>query len=135
MVNNNTMNGPVYVQPNQATTIVPLFPNQFVLPACPQDWVLVVNCTVVFQNNGTEPATLTPVDMGISGVTVQPGANTMIHWTDTIPESGGAFIAGPVCTIISDQPGQAVGQVVAQGFAHNYVSLPLPTPTSTSTPD
>ena len=133
MVNNST-NGPVEVPANQVTDIVPLAPNQFVLPTNPQNWVLVLNCTVVFQNVGTEPATLTPANMGISGVTVPPGGNTMIHWTDGIQEPGGAFVTGPVCGVISDQPGQATGQVVVQGFAQDPDNLPLPTPTPTNTP-
>lgn len=134
MVNNST-DGPVDIPANQAIDVVPLAPNQFVLPTSPQEWGVVLNCTVVFQNNGTGPATLTPPNMGLSGVTVQPGADTMIHWTDTIQEAGGTFITGPVCAVISNQPGRATGQVVVQGIAHNYVSLPIPTPTPASTPD
>ncbi len=132
MVNNST-DGPVDIPANQATDVVPLAPNQFVLPTSPQQWGLVLNCTVVFQNNGTKAATLTPANIGIPGITVQPGDDTMIHWTDTINESGGAFITGPVCGVVSDQPGLATGQVVVQGIAHNYVSLPIPTPTATPT--
>lgn len=134
MVNNNT-DAPVDVPANQVIDVVPLAPNQFVLPSSPEDWVVVLNCTIEFRNNGTGAATLTPPNIGISGVTVQPGADTMIHWTDTIHEFAGAFITGPVCAVISNQPGQATGNVVVEAIAHDYDSLPLPTPTPTSTPD
>jgi hypothetical protein len=130
---NNSTDGPVNIPANQAIDVVPLAPNQFVLPSSPQEWGLVLDCTIVFQNNGTGPATLIPPNIGISGVTVQPGADTMIHWTDTIEESAGAFISGPVCGVISNQPGQATGEVVVQAVAHDYKSLPIPTPTATPT--
>jgi len=134
MVNNST-DGPVNIPANQAIDVVPLAPNQFVLPSSPQDWVVVLNCTIVFQNNGAGPATITPPNIGISGVSVQPGADTMIHWTDTIHQSAGAFISGPVCGVISNQPGQATGEVVVQAIADDYKSLPIPTPTPTSSAD
>ncbi len=130
---NNSTDGPVNIPANQAVDVVPLAPNQFVLPSSPQEWGVVLDCTIEFQNNGAGPATLTPVNIGISGVTVQPGAGTMIHWTDTIEESAGAFITGPVCGVISNQPGQATGEVVVQAVAHDYNSLPIPTPTATPT--
>ncbi len=130
---NNSTDGPVDIPANRAIDVVPLAPNQFVLPSSPQDWGLVLDCTIVFQNNGSKTATLTPVNIGISGITVQPGDDTMIHWTDTITQSGGAFITGPVCGVVSSQPGQATGQVVVQAIAHNYDSLPIPTPTATPT--
>ena len=134
---NNSTDGPVNIPANQAIDVVPLAPNQFVLPSSPQEWGVVLDCTIVFQNNGTGPATLTPPNIGISGVTVQPGADTMIHWTDTIEETAGAFITGPLCGVISNQPGQATGEVVVQAVAHDYKSPPIPTPTATptSTPD
>jgi hypothetical protein len=132
---NNSTDGPVNIPANQAIDVVPLAPNQFVLPSSPQEWGVVLDCTIQFQNNGTGPATLTPPNIGISGVTVQPGADTMIHWTDTIEETAGAFITGPLCGVISNQPGQATGEVVVQAVAHDYHSLPIPTPTPTSTPD
>ncbi len=132
---NNSTDGPVYIPANQAVDVVPLGPNQFVLPSSPQEWGVVLDCTIEFQNNGAGAATLTPVNIGISGVTVEPGVGTMIHWTDTIIESAGAFITGPVCGVISNQPGQATGQVVVQAVAHDYDSLPIPTPTPASSPD